>query len=189
MSAFTTVLFAVPFLFAVYLKRTNRLNDRSLLVLLIGAGFILRLIYISYTNGGVRQHDVHGFSEINKGHGGYILYLVENHKFPEIVLNDFSQYYHPPLHHIICAVILSIIKFFGGDYKQLAPDVLQVLTALYSTLFCLFAGMTMRLLGLKEKALGISLSAAVISVCYDVDLFYCQMGEKSKISRYYFYCV
>jgi prepilin signal peptidase PulO-like enzyme (type II secretory pathway) len=55
----------------MYFTKGTMLTDRKIAVILIAAGFLLRLIYILYTPITYRQHDVWTFSH-DFGHAGYI---------------------------------------------------------------------------------------------------------------------
>ena len=153
-----TILMAAPLLYAFYMKRRGKLTDSLMCCAVIASGFVMRLIYIYYTNDYTRQHDLGNFSEPNNGHAGYILRILNDHALPETVRQEYSQYYHPPLHHIICAGVLAVMRAFGGDIETHGGAVLQLLTVVYSTLFCVFSAGVMRRLGIKGKPLAIALA-------------------------------
>ena len=115
-SCILTLLLISPVFFGIYLKKKKLLNTATICFLILLSGLLLRLIYISYTGIGTRQHDVHTFFKNNGGHAEYILYLFDNHKLPDFDPRDIWQFYHPPLHHIICALWLTIVDRIGLDY-------------------------------------------------------------------------
>ena len=158
-SVLMTLLLIMPFFFGLYLKRKKLLNKDSVCYLIILSGIILRLIYISYTGINVRQHDVHDFFENNGGHSEYILYLYDNHALPDFDPRNIWQFYHPPLHHIICALWLNVINKLGMDITTTGVNSLQFLTTGYSVLFCIFAYKTFRRLGLKPTTLALCTAA------------------------------
>lgn len=160
--SFLLLMFFAPIIYGLYLRRINKLTTDRLCVLILVCGAVLRLMYISYTDEFIRQHDLGRFyEEKNNYHSGYMLYLLENLHLPDFDPRDRWQFYHPPLHHIICASVLGLLKALGIDHISKGPGVLQWLTASYSVLFCVFASKTMKLLGIKDKAL--SLATAVVT--------------------------
>ena len=77
---------------------------------------ILNLFRLPYT---VDQHDVlYGLPEGGDGYYGdhldYIREIADNHRLPQS--NDL-QFYHPPLHHFICAIFLKGIEAFTSDIE------------------------------------------------------------------------
>lgn len=147
------LLLLMPLCFGLFLKKKKLLNEDIVAYLIILSGAILRLIYITYTDVNTRQHDVHGFFANEGGHAEYICYLLENHHLPDFDPREIWQFYHPPLHHIICAVWLSVLEFFGVPAKYTGVNTLPFLTAIYSTLFCVFAYKAFKRLGLKSETL------------------------------------
>ena len=155
------ILLALPLLYGIYLKSAKKLTAEKLCALLLISGLILRLCYISYTDEFTRQHDLGRFYEPNEDHSGYILYLMKNHCLPDFDPRGHWQFYHPPLHHIISAVVLSIVKALGIDYIDKGPGILQLISVGYSTLFAVLASKAVRQLGVKDNAL--VLSTAVVA--------------------------
>ncbi len=156
-----TVLLLIPLFAGIYLKRKNKLTGDITCCLILLTGLVLRVMYIMYTDITVRQHDVHDFFQYNAGHSEYIWYIYSTHSLPDFDPREIFQFYHPPLHHIICAVWFTIIKALGFSLRATGPESLQILTAAYSFLFTLFAYKALKLLELKPAAL--SLCTAIIT--------------------------
>lgn len=148
-----TLLLVFPLGYGLFLKKKGRLTAERICILMLVSGCILRLMYVVYTKDYQRQHDAGRFYKENSNHSGYIMYLMENHSLPDSDPRDHLQFYHPPLHHIISAVILSIVKAIGLDYIRLAPNVLQAVSAVYSSVFCILSYRIMKRIGLKDRAL------------------------------------
>ncbi len=148
-----TVLLFLPLTVGIILNKQNKLDTAKTCTLIIITGVILRTIYIFYTGIDVRQHDVGRFFSKKGGHSDYILYLYYNHKLPDFDPRSVIQFYHPPLHHIICALWLKLMKLLGVSIVKAAPETLQALTLAYSSLFCVFAYKALRRLMLKPHAL------------------------------------
>lgn len=134
-----TLLMFSPLVFGVFLKKKKLLNDKAVCCLIILSGVVLRLIYITYTPITVRQHDVEAFFEGGSGHAGYIEYIYNNHSLPDFDPRDKWQFYHPPLHHILCAVWLTIFNFFGISPQSGGAESLRFLTVIYSSVLCFFS--------------------------------------------------
>lgn len=105
---------------------------RLIAVITIAAVFV-RTFYVLYTGAQQRQHDVGEFDTYleNNYHAEYIEYLLENHKLLAEDIRDHWQFYHPPFHHIVCAI-------FFGIYRTIVPsaahnwDALQTLSLFWS---------------------------------------------------------
>ena len=118
-------------LFAVVLKALGQLTTRTLIMLMIAAGIVLRFVYVLYTDSGSRQHDV-GFWNWTWGHANYIEYWYQNGlKLPDFDVRSIWQYYHPPLHHWLMALLLKLLTLFGMEYET-ACQALQILPMTYS---------------------------------------------------------
>ncbi len=147
------VLFVLIFAFAVFLKVQKKLTFEASVVLIFMAGFALRLFYVLYTDLATRQNDVGTFEEgvYNYFHSGYILYVRDNMSLPSIDVRQAGQFYHPPLHYIICAAFLKVYELFlrgGHNYEAL-----QILTLCYAQISSIVAYKILKLLGLKEDVL------------------------------------
>ena len=160
MPSLMTMLLFTPLIYGLYLSRQGKLTADKLCGLLLISGVILRLCYITYTDEFTRQHDLGSFTEENDSHAGYMLYLMENKSLPDFDPRGRWQFYHPPLSHIIGAVVLSAVKAMGRDYTTAGPQVLSVLAVLYSSAFSFFAYKTFALLGLKGRGLCAATAAA-----------------------------
>ncbi len=152
-SRLMTVLLFVPLFWGLRLKKKEKLNSEITCYLILFTGWILRLIYIIYTGIDERQHDVHKFFENDAGHAEYIEYLMNNHSLPDFDPREIFQFYHPPLHHIICAVWLTLVRKLGIPLMPNGVESLQFLTAVYSSLFTVFAYKSLKLLGMKRDSL------------------------------------
>lgn len=156
-----TLLLIVPFAAGFYLKKKKRLDSQIICWLILVTGLLLRIIYISYTDINIRQHDVHDFFEHNAGHAEYICYLFENRSLPDFDPRDVSQFYHPPLHHIICALWLTIVGKLGMSVETTGVNSLQFLTVTYSFLYTVFAYKALKLFKLKPET--IELCTAIVT--------------------------
>ncbi len=82
------------------------------------AGFLLRLVYLSYTNFDVRAHDV-------VGHLQYVEYILANLSFPG--RGACWQCYHPPLYYALTAWAYSVLKGIGVQNIYLWLQVFSIL--------------------------------------------------------------
>ena len=130
------LLFALILGFCVWIliwKYRETIDDRKVILLLFILAFAARLVYILNVSILTNQHDTRSFSvlENNYGHTGYIRYLMENLSLPDFDVRGKSQFYHPPLHHLICAVWIKLQTAVGISFDDAAEN-LQVLTLFYS---------------------------------------------------------
>lgn len=94
----------------------KELNVERLALLLMIAGFSLRIGYAFYTGADTRQHDVEMWTQgkLNidgAGHFAYTNILYTTMKLPETVR---WQFYHPPFWHFLVAIWMHIYSFFTG---------------------------------------------------------------------------
>lgn len=148
-------------LFAVILKHLGQLDTRTLIMLMITAGIMLRFVYVLYTDSGSRQHDV-GFWNWKWGHANYIEYWYNNGlKLPDFDVRSIWQYYHPPLHHWLMAILLRGLTMFGLEY-EVACQALQILPMIYSSLMMVISYRIFRWVKLE----GLPLVIAMGIVCF-----------------------
>ncbi|MDD5924024.1 MAG: glycosyltransferase family 39 protein [Clostridia bacterium] len=167
------LLLLIPLGILAYKKK---LNANNVLILILVAGFILRLCYVLYTNVNVfnitadniygqtykeRQHDVWSFQNVfegGKGHAAYILYFFENGlKLPDFDPRVVNQFYHPPLHHMISAVWMRILSSFGFSFERVITS-LQFLPLFYSTISMVLCCKLFKELQLRSAGLVVATS-------------------------------
>ena len=114
-----------------------RRRDTAVVIYLIFLlGLALKLFYIAYTPYWIRQHDTGNFAnDGERGHFEYIYYILTHHTFPFFHQNPNLPIYHPPLHHLISAIFLSV---FSG-YENL-----QYLSFLYAGGSCIVSYLCLR---------------------------------------------
>ena len=134
----------------------EKYRQQLISLMIIGSGFALKISYVLNTSIYSRQHDV-GTYDGKYGHIGYIRYLMENHHLADFDVRQVWQFYHPPLHHTISAVWISITqKIFGLDSDR-ALESLQILTLFYSFAIIITAYKILRYFKLNGFALYIPL--------------------------------
>lgn len=124
-------------------KIKEKINIPKLINIIIIIGIIVRIIYISYTNYDVRQHDI----EPEVGHIAYIMRIYENWSLPE---SNRWQFYHPPLHHFLSAVWLKTCSLSFFDSTQIM-ECLQVLPLIYTILMIFVTRKILKEINLEEK--------------------------------------
>lgn len=144
-----------------YVFHINKcLNTKTLCLLIMSAGVMLRLCYVLYTLSTDRQHDV-GYFNWNWGHANYIEYWYKNGlKLPDFDVRTIWQYYHPPFHHMIMAVFLKLLTAFGVEYTK-ACEALQMLPFMYSSLCMIASYKIFRIV--KVKGLGLIIATSIIA--------------------------
>ncbi len=112
----------------VWLYRNGLLKTEHLIWIAFLCGFALRLGYALKFGYYQNQHDVESLN--SDGHLSYIYYIVENLKLPQ---SNEWQFSHPPLHHILSAVLVKFSTAIGFSLSRSFENV-QLLTVMYSSL-------------------------------------------------------
>ncbi|MBQ5330896.1 MAG: glycosyltransferase family 39 protein [Oscillospiraceae bacterium] len=147
-------------LFYAAFRREDK--DRAMTGLIMLSGFAMRVYYVLITRNDIRQHDIGSWDGGGTGHADYILWIRSCHFLPDVDVREFGQFYHPPLHHIICAAWLDISESIFGIPAETAQGSLQTLTLFYTCAMVIVAYKLFREFGLSGKALHIPL--AIVSV-------------------------
>ena len=141
---FLTVFACIAYL--LYCHHTGGLTDKRVIIVLMILVLAARLVYITEIGIRTNQHDTSNFfKEGNTGHTGYIQYLRE-YGIPEFDVTTSGQFYHPPLHHLVCGWFLDVQESFGIDF-EIAIENLQILTLFYSMVTLYAAYRVLALLG------------------------------------------
>jgi len=135
-----------------YLKELPQTDKLIILIALIGVA--IRIIYISYTNFNVRQHDLLSLQD-KEGHIAYIVYWYNHFKLPDFDPRSLWQFYQPPLHHIIAAMWVKLNVFVGFNFAT-AVENIQVLTMIYSCITTYICYKILTELGIKGRGLVIA---------------------------------
>ena len=140
---------------AVFIRRYFTLDFRKIIALMILLGIAIRFVYVLYTGSGDRQHDV-GFFNHTWGHANYIEYWYNNGlKLPDFDVTSIWQYYHPPFHHLLMALLLRTLTALGVEYLT-ACEAIQILPMMYSSLVMIVCYRIFRMAGLKDHPLMIA---------------------------------
>lgn len=127
--AFLLLLLAIT----AALKKNGTLTMHHIVLFLLALGIAFRFVYVLYTGSTIRQHDMGDWLGI-EGHSTYIEYWYKNGlKLPDFDVRKIFQFYQPPLHHILMALMLKLLTNFGMEYRR-ACEAIQFLPFLYSSL-------------------------------------------------------
>lgn len=139
-------------------KKEGTLSEGKLVTLIFLLVLMARLCYTMEIGIVTNQHDTSWFGKEgqNNGHTGYILYLMEEGHLPDFNVIGRSQFYHPPLHHILCAVWLTVQTKVGIAF-EVAAENLQILTLFYSMVTLYASYRILKELGVKGTPLYASL--------------------------------
>lgn len=124
-------------------EKNKKINFNKLILAIGIIGIVLRSVYILYTPLTERQHDL----EANVGHLAYIETIYNTGKLPE---HNKWQFYQQPLHHIIAAGWLKINSMFGVDLGT-SEEVIQILTAIYSSIIMVITYCILKELKVSDK--------------------------------------
>jgi len=126
MSIFMLLLMFCMIALSIPLLIKKQLTYDRAAVLIMMIGLMVRIIYVLNTPALVRQHDL---APDNYGQMDYILHFVNSWSLPD---TNLIQFYHPPLHHMICAIWFRISAFFNVEHDTIIES-FQYLTAFYSS--------------------------------------------------------
>lgn len=135
-------------------------NEKLIIFLILFLAVIIRFDYINSILYFENSHDVAPYVEIH-GHAGYIYHLLQNNfNIFDFDPLSYSQYYHPPLHHLISAVFIKICLKFVHNIDK-AFEILQYLTLFYTVVITYIGYLILKELNLKNIALytGVALIA------------------------------
>lgn len=146
-------IFGVLFLF--YHRGRKEIDD-YLLFFLIEA-FLVHLMYMLYTDGGIRQHDVWTGSECY-GHEGYAYSFYENESLPNHhnTVDTAYQFYHPPFNAFIQGNFMRLFEKICWNYSLIADEATlykscQILSVFYTSISTLFLVKIIKLTNLSKK--------------------------------------
>ena len=133
--------FAISLLFVCYFVKlfiSGKLSTERKILWIVFFGTLMRTFYVLFNDIWTLQNDGGTFTgfgtpDINNGHIGYIEYIYKFFHLPDMDPYDHFGYYHPPLHHIIEAIWLTVQRLIGVP-EALAFENLQVPTLIYSSL-------------------------------------------------------
>ena len=156
-----TVFFAVTALFLIFFVKSiisGKLSTEAKLLWIVFFGTLYRVFYVLFNDIWTLQNDGgiftgYGTPDINNGHIGYIEYIYKFFHLPDMNPYDHFGYYHPPLHHIIEAIWLTVQRLLGVR-EALAFENLQVPTLIYSALCMVVMLHILEECKVSSKALG-----------------------------------
>ena len=122
----------------LYLVFMNRKDADNVILWIVYFGALMRMGYVLLNDIWTLQNDGgtytgFGTPDINNGHIGYAEYIYKFFHMPDMDPYDHFGYYHPPLHHILEAIWLTIQRFLGIP-ETVRFENMQVLTFIYSSL-------------------------------------------------------
>lgn len=99
-----------------YLRGKGKLTIEKAALLIMIAGFAMRIGYAFYSGANTRQHDVEmynnqGLNLNGTGHFSYTYIIYSTWSLPSKIE---WQFYHPPLWHSLVAIWMHIYSFFSG---------------------------------------------------------------------------
>ena len=131
-------------------------NAEHICLVLLLLGFVFKIIYAAQVGYNYSPHDLGELS--GNGHLGYIQYLYLNKSLPDTCA---GQFYHPPLFHIIGAVVLAV-HHVTVDYT-VAFESLQLINMLFAVIGVIYGYRILRKIGNNDWFLVIA--TAFLSFC------------------------
>ncbi len=152
---FTLGLFIVAFFAGS--SFAGKLTDDARIVYCMLGGMLMRSYFVLMSDIWTLQNDTGTYTgiatdQINIGHIGYIEYIYKFGHLPDMDPYEVFGYFHPPVHHLIEALWLTLQRFIGVP-EELAFENLQVPTLIYSG-FCMLVMLhILKELGVSGKKL------------------------------------
>lgn len=149
------LIIIVTILCLCFFHRNDKLTEEKIIFAIIFMGMIFHCCYVLLSGIHDRQHDEGTYtgiasSQINPGHLGYIEYIYKFHRLPDMNPYELFSYYHPPLHHLLSALWLTLLRSLGMA-EELAFENLQALPLFYSGLFMFITYLIMKKAGAKGR--------------------------------------
>jgi len=153
-----TIIFLIGLLaVALYISGLlrGRMTQEKSLLYVIFLGMLMRVGYVLFMDIWTLQNDAgtytgFGTADINNGHIGYVEYIYKFFHIPDMDPYDHFGYFHPPLHHIIEAIWMTVQRLLGVP-EVLAFENLQIPTLIYSGLCMIVMLHILEESGLKER--------------------------------------
>ena len=140
------VIIGITFLI---LDKMKKINKNNILYLLYGILIFVYAGYILNTNCGERQHDTRSLIWENGGHLGYIQYILENWKLPDVNPTGYWCFSNPPFFYFISAIFVKIQNLIGRlDYQ--AIENLQFLSMFYILISIIYLNKILELLKIEK---------------------------------------
>lgn len=121
------VVLTVLFVF-IFSRKTI---DENTVFIILSISLMIRLMYIVMTQAHFFQNDIGTFSENSVGHLGYTYFLYANNHLIDFDPREWNQFYHPPLHYAVMAVLAKINTLLGISVEHM-DEQLQILPFIYS---------------------------------------------------------
>ena len=152
------ILFLIG-MFSVYAVCKDILNKRMsterAVLYSVWFGMLMRVFYVLFFDIWTLQNDGgtytgFGTPDINNGHIGYIEYIYKFFHLPDMDPYEYFGYYHPPLHHVIEALWMTVQRLIGVP-EALAFENLQIPTLIYSGLCIVVMLMILAESGIEDR--------------------------------------
>lgn len=127
--------------------------------LILFGGFLARLFYAMMIPAHLLQNDLGWLEPDNYGHLGYVYHLFAQRGLPDVNPMEHYQYYQPPLHHAVSAVLTGLYSALGYEMAQVAEQ-LQMLSVMYGALTLIFLNKIGIRLGITAFGRGIAMGLA-----------------------------
>ncbi len=132
------ILLALIVLGAFFLQvKQEKGITENVITVVIFASFLVRIFYVVLTQAHLFQNDLASFSDEGYGHLGYIYYLFQDGRLPDINPMEYYELYQPPLHYAVSALFFKLCQLLGCP-EGIWEELLQLLTLGYSMLIVAF---------------------------------------------------
>ena len=170
-------------LFGALLLTKKYDKTESLIAFLLLCGVVMRIGYMLYTNILLRGHDISNFDQ--KGHLDYVYQIFSTGRLP---VSNESQFYHPPLQHILEAIVVKIYSLIRPGSEPIVLFEAAKIVPCFATCASLFVCQSIcRALKLPQRA--IALALAVIAFQPTFYLFSSSINNDAMMLFFYLLAV
>ena len=136
-------------LFFIVLDKLKLIKGEHIKYFIFSFIFIIYIGYIINTNCATRQHDTRSLIWENGGHLGYIQYVLENWKLPDVNPSQYWCFSNPPFFYFISAIFVKFQNVIGRiDYQ--AIENLQFLSMFYILISIIYLNKILELLKIEK---------------------------------------
>lgn len=158
-------LFGGLIVYCVVVTIKKKWSVNRILMCIFLLGLAVHVFYILTAKLTIAQWDLGSISGRKEGHLGYIRYMYDNLIPAQFDPRERWQYYHPPLHYFISALVLRFQSLLGVDVITSIYNV-QFLSTLYALIAAVCGCKIARELHLRKLPLIISFAIIMLSPAF-----------------------
>ena len=144
-----SILLGIALLLGILILTGRRVITEREIYFVIVAAVLMRFFYAVTTQANYFQNDIGFFGEQSSGHLGYIYQIYATGRLPNVNPIDNGQFYHPPLHHALSAILIKICVLLGLNVAS-GDEYMQMLSIFYGVVTLVYIDKLAKQLKLSE---------------------------------------